>query len=250
MKIPIALCVAALAWVGCGKPEAPAPEVAPPPATSMAPLTGTATIAGKVVFRGDAPLASPLRMRADPFCEAAHSAPVNSEEVLVNTDGTLQNVFVYIQQGLEGRSYPPVRTPVVLDQVGCLYRPRVLGIQTGQPLLIRNSDDTLHNVHALANANAAFNLGQPVRGMESRRVFTQPEVMVRFKCDVHPWMTAYLGVVPHPFHAVTGAAGAFTLRELPAGSYRVAAWHEKLGVKTATLEVPEGGTATVEFTYP
>jgi hypothetical protein len=108
----------------------------------------------------------------------------------------------------------------------------------------------LHNVHALADKNPAFNLGQPVRGMEARRVFNRPEVMLRFKCDVHPWMSAYLGVVPHPFHATTGADGAFTLANLPAGKYVVEAWHEKLGTKTTTVELTDDTAATVEFAFP
>ncbi|MEI6083261.1 MAG: carboxypeptidase regulatory-like domain-containing protein [Verrucomicrobiota bacterium] len=232
--------------VGCGKPaETP---TAPPPLAEPAPVAGTATIAGKVLFTGDVPKPTLIKMAADPYCASAHDATVPNEELLINTNGTLRNVFVYVRDGLTG-TYPPPTTPAVLDQAGCLYRPRVQGLQVGQPLIIRNSDDTLHNVHALGDKNPAFNLGQPVRGMEQKKMFTQPEVMLRFKCDVHPWMTAYLGIVNHPFHATTGDGGTFSLSALPAGKYVVEAWHEKLGTRTQTIELAAGETKTVEFTF-
>ncbi|MCG3148720.1 MAG: hypothetical protein PCFJNLEI_02165 [Verrucomicrobiae bacterium] len=235
--------------IGCGKPSEP-PAAAPLATPAQPAPPGTAVITGKVTYRGDAPRLSPLRMTADPYCESTHSGTApNSEEILVNADGTLRNVFVYVKEGIRG-TYPPPAAPVILDQLGCLYRPRVQGLQIGQTLLIRNSDDTLHNVHALADKNPAFNLGQPSRGMEAKKVFTKPEVMLRFKCDVHPWMSAYLGIVAHPFHATTGDGGVFTLKNLPAGKYVVEAWHEKLGTQTLTLELADGETKPVELAFP
>ena len=233
--------------LGCNKPSEPPPST-PPPA-EPAPVAGTATIAGKVTYRGEMPRPNPLKLAADPYCDSMHSGKVVEESLLVDADGTLRNVFVYVKAGLSG-SYPAPTAPAVLDQNGCLYRPRVQGLQTGQPLIIRNSDDTLHNVHALGDQNPAFNLGQPVHGMESKKVFTTPEVMLRFKCDVHPWMTAYLGIVPHPFHATTGEGGAFALKNLPAGKFTIEAWHEKLGTKTAEVTVAAGETKTLELVFP
>ena len=137
----------------------------------------------------------------------------------------------------------------MIDQNGCLYHPRVQGMQTGQPLLIRNSDDTLHNIHCLAEKNAAFNLGQPTKGMESKKVFTQPEVMMRFKCDVHSWMTAYVGVLEHPFFSVTGDGGTYSLEKLPAGEYIIEAWHEKYGAQQQRIAVAKDETKTITFEF-
>ena len=167
----------------------------------------------------------------------------------MNDDGTLRNVFVYIKQGLMNRKFVPPREPVLLDQNGCMYRPHVQGIQVGQPLLIRNSDDTLHNIHALAEKNDAFNLGQPNRGMESKKAFSKPEVLIRFKCDVHPWMSCYLGVLDHPYFAVTGDGGAFNLANVPAGDYVVEALHEKFGTQTAAVHLDKDETKTIEFVF-
>lgn len=234
--------------IGCGQPAQP-PTTEPAPVATTPVVTGNATITGKVLYRGEPPAGNPIKMAADPFCESAHGGKVAAEELLVNADGSLRNVFVYVKEGLTD-VYPPPATPVVLDQVGCMYRPRVQGLQVGQVLVIRNSDDTLHNVHALADQNKAFNIGQPVRGMEAKKVFPKAEVMLRFKCDVHPWMSAYLGIVPHPFHATTQDTGNFQFEKLPPGRYVLEAWHEKLGTKTATVEVADTGSATVEFVFP
>ena len=137
----------------------------------------------------------------------------------------LQNAFVYVKDGLGNRTFPVPKTPVVLDQQGCKYRPHVVGIQVGQPLEVRNSDSTLHNVHAIPKVNKEFNFGQPTKGMKSSRTFDKAEVMVPFKCDVHGWMNAYAGVVAHPFFAVSKADGSFEIKGLPPGSYTVEVWH-------------------------
>lgn len=229
---------------------APAPP--PPAAPTVAPQPGgnMATIRGVVQFRASPPRRSLIRMDADPKCAAMHAdEPPLSEEVLVNDNGTLRNVFVYLKQAPPGHTYTPPRTPAVLDQVGCAYTPRVLGVQVRQPLLIRNSDDTLHNVHALARVNREFNIGQPNRGMESTRVFTQPEVMIRFKCDVHPWMSAYVGVLDHPFFAVTGEDGRFTITDIPPGTHTVVAWHEKFGTHEQTVTLTAGQATELQFAF-
>ena len=144
-----------------------------------------------------------------------------SDAVLIGADGALKNVFVYIKDGLDPALLVRRRRPqaVVLDQKGCIYSPRVVGVRVGQPLEIVNSDPTLHNVHALPMANQEFNQGQPFQGIRMTKTFTAPEVMVRFKCDVHGWMAAYVGVVAHPFFAVTDADGTFEMKGLPPGTY-------------------------------
>ena len=248
MRLALVMLLATV--VGCGKSnEQPAPAQpaeTPPPAVEQA---GVGTIVGKVLFRGNTPPRTPVKLSADPICEAAHTGKVFTEDVLVNEDGTLRNVFVYVKQGLGNRKFVAPREPALLDQNGCMYRPHVQGIQVGQPVSIRNSDDTLHNIHSLAEKNDAFNLGQPTRGMESKKVFSRPEVMIHFKCDVHPWMSCYIGVLDHPYFAVSGDGGAFNLKSVPAGDYVVEAWHEKFGTQTTTVHLDKNETKTIEFVF-
>ncbi len=210
----------------------------------------TATINGKVVFDNGAPKMKRIKMDADPYCADSHfDEPARSQEVVVNDNGTLKNVFVYIKGGLEGKSYTPPAEAVELHQEGCIYKPRVFGMMAKQKLVIHNDDDTLHNVHALPKNSKEFNIGQPNQGMKTTRTFATPEIMVKFKCDVHPWMAAYVGVLDHPFHSVSSDEGAFEIANLPAGDYELAAWHEKLGEQTQKITVADGGTASVEFTF-
>jgi plastocyanin len=156
---------------------------------------------------------------------------------------------VYVKDGLGNLKFPVPTTPVVLDQKGCAYTPRVFGIQVGQPLDIVNSDETLHNVHAMPAANREFNRGQALLGMKYTTVFTTPEVMLPFKCDVHRWMNAWVGVLEHPFYAVSSSGGAFAIRGLPPGTYTIEAWHEKLGTQTQTVTVGAKESATISFSF-
>ncbi|HXG00141.1 MAG TPA: carboxypeptidase regulatory-like domain-containing protein [Bacteroidota bacterium] len=205
-------------------------------------------VAGKVIFEGTAPKAAILRMDADKVCKAAHKQPQRSEEVVVNANGTLKNVLVYVKSGLGTRKFEPPATKVVFDQIGCIYVPHVVGIQTGQELEVVNSDPTLHNVHSLSKENPPFNVAQPKKGMKLTKKFEKPEVF-KVKCEVHTWMGAYIGVFSHPFFAVTGDDGTFTLAKLPAGEYTIEAWHEKYGTQTAKVKVDAAGKATVDFKY-
>jgi hypothetical protein len=211
----------------------------------------SASISGKVTFEGTPPKRKKIKTDADAKCAEMHAdSPLLSEEVVVNGDGTLKNVFVYIKSGLQ-KTYDPPTTPVRLDQTGCHYVPHVFGMMAKQPLLIVNDDDTLHNIHAMpqAEGNKEFNLGQPTKGQEAKRTFANPEVMVHFKCDVHPWMSAYVGVLNNPFYSVTGDDGAFSLKGLPAGEYEVAAWHEKYGEQVQKVKVGDGETKTIDFKF-
>jgi plastocyanin len=158
-------------------------------------------------------------------------------------------VFVYVKDGLGNLKFPVPTTPLVLDQKGCQYRPHVFGVQAGQPIEILNSDATLHNIHAWPQANQEFNMGQALQGMKDTHTFTTQEIMVPFRCDVHRWMNSFVGVVAHPFFAVTGADGAFSLKGLPPGTYTIEAWHEKFGTKTASVTIGAKESKDVAFTF-
>ena len=214
-------------------------------------LGGTAMagdVTGKVLFAGTPPKMARVNMAADPICMKAHKDPVFSEEVEVNKNGTLKNVLVYVKEGLGNKKYEPPATKVTIDQLGCRYYPHVLGIQTGQELEVVNSDPTLHNIHSLSKDNTPFNVGQPKKGMMFTKKLDKPENF-KVKCDVHTWMNAWITVFNHPFYAVTGDDGSFTLKKLPPGDYTIEAWHEKYGTQTMKVKVPATGEAKADFKY-
>jgi len=216
----------------------------------MSPLHA-GTITGKVSLAGAAPKNEVIQMNADPQCAIQHKGkgPILSEAVVVGPNKGIRYAFVYVKSGLEGKTFAAPKTPAVLDQLGCHYAPHVLGVQTNQPVEIRNSDPTLHNVHSLAKNNPSFNLAMPVKGMKITKTFAKPEIMIKMKCDVHPWMTTYVGVVDHPFFAVSATDGSFTLKDLPAGTYTVEVWQEKLGSKTQTVTVGAADSKSANFSF-
>ena len=223
-------------------------QLAQAPATTEVSASGGGSLKGTVRFEGTAPESEVVKMNADPVCQQQHKEPVRTEGVAVNANGTLKNVFVYIKGEVTG-AYPTPTQPVVLDQSGCWYQPHVMGIQINQPFEILNSDSTLHNVNAKPQVNPPFNVAQPVKGMRTTKKFPKPEVMVKFKCNVHPWMSAYLGVLPHPFFSVSDEQGAFSIVGLPAGTYTIEAWHEVYGTQTQSVTVADGQAAELEFTF-
>jgi plastocyanin len=226
---------------------AAAPAAAPAaPATLDTANAGAVT--GKVTFAGTPPAPTPIKLSSDPYCQKANPGLATETEV-VGKDGAVENVFIYVKDGLGNQTFPAPAEPVTLDQKGCHYTPHVLGIQVGQPLQIINSDDTLHNIHGLPKANKEFNQGQPIQGMKMTHTFSTKEVMIPFKCDVHGWMNAWIGVLDHPFYAVTTADGTFSLKGLPPGTYTIEAWHEKLGTQTQTITVGAKETKDVAFTF-
>ena len=243
----VSLIILTAAACGGGSDAPAEPAAAAPPAFDPA---TAGSVMGTITLEGTAPAAETIRMNSDPACaELATETETETEYYVVGGSGGLGNVFVYVKEGLEGRNFPAATDPVMIDQQGCRYRPHVFGIRVGQTLTIRNSDATLHNIHATPAANAEFNMGQPIQGMEFERTFESAEVMVPFKCDVHSWMNAYVGVMDHPYFAVTGDDGGFDISELPPGDYVVEAWHEELGTQTQNVTVGEGGTAEVSFTF-
>jgi plastocyanin len=206
------------------------------------------TLTGRVLFDGPAPVNPPIKMTADPACLKANPNGATAETFMV-ADGGLDNVFVYVKDGLGNYYFEVPKEPVKMDQNGCRYAPHVFGIRVGQPLEIVNSDSTMHNVHAMPQANQEFNFAQQIAGMKSQKTFTAKEVMVRFKCDVHGWMSAYAGVLDHPYFAVTAKGGRFELKDLPAGTYTIEAWHERLGTQSQQVTIGEKETKDVSFTY-
>ena len=237
----------ALAACGGSQPsEAPASSTPAAPVVNPVDPATAGNIAGRISFDGPAPKPAPVRMDSDPNCA---SEGATDEAVVVGANGALQNVFVYVKDGLGDLQFPVPATPAVMDQKGCRYMPHVLGAQVGQPVEIVNSDPTLHNVHAIPTANQEFNTGQPIKGMKSTHTFSTKEVMVPFKCDVHGWMRAYIGVLDHPFFAVTGPDGTFSLKGLPPGTYTVEAWHETLGTQTQTVTIGDKESKDVAFAF-
>jgi len=211
--------------------------------------SGEASINGTVTLKGTAPKSRRIRMAADPTCHSAHKSAVLSETYVIGKAGEIKNVLVYVKEGLEGKTFKPSAEKVVLNQEGCLYSPHVIGIQVKQSLEITNSDSTMHNVNARAKVNRRFNIAQPIKNMKTIKKFTKPEIAIPFKCDVHPWMAAYVAVVAHPFFNVSDAAGKFEIKSLPAGTYVLEAWHEKLGTATKKVTLGKGQTKSVSFSF-
>jgi len=239
---------------GGGPAETPATQASTPPAAapSAAPLanaadgaTGTASVTGKISFSGQVPAPTKVSLSADPNCEKMHAGGLEHHPIKV-TDGGVANVFVYVKSGI-GAGYPTPSEAVMLDQNGCTYVPLTLGMQVGQPLKIRNSDSTLHNVHPRPKENPEFNLGQPVQGMVSTKTFKNPELMIPVGCDVHPWMRSHVSVLTHPFFAVTGDDGRFEIKGLPAGQFEIEARHSRLDPVSGTITVTDGEAATLDL---
>ena len=248
---PLAVAVAAavtLATAACGGSKEPAPAQAPPADAKRVDASKAGSVTGKVGYEGPAPQNAPVKLDSDPACAREHPNGMPLDTVLV-TNGGLENVFVYVKDGLGSYYFDTPTEAVKLDQKGCRYTPHVFGLRTGQPVAIGNSDPTLHTVHAMATSNQEFNLSQPIQGITTTKTFTAPEIMVHFKCNVHNWMDAYAGVVSHPYFAVTANGGTFELKNLPAGTYTIEAWHEKLGTQTQSVTIGEKESKTLDFTF-
>lgn len=235
---------------GCGGSETPVKlgAEAPLPLAQVDPATA-GTISGKVTFTGTPPVLPVLDMASNPNCERQHKTPARAETAVVNANGTLKYVFIWIKDGLPKARWSPPADTVRLDQSGCVYTPHVLGIMQGQQLEILNSDPVNHDLHAESKVNPAWNESQPPRAEHKFKVFNAAEVMFPLTCNVHPWMRSWVAVSPHPFFAVTGSDGTFKLNGVPPGTYTIEAVHEQFGRKQATVTVAPSGAATVDFTY-
>jgi plastocyanin len=206
------------------------------------------SIRGHIRLSGQPPGNPVIRMGMDPKCAQINAGKrVIQETVAASLDGSLANVFVSLQGAFPQTSLPT--QAVTIDQRGCVYGPRVVGVRVGQPLDIRNSDDLLHNVHSLSARGNSFNFSEPKAGMVRQFRLKDEEIMLRVTCDVHRWMTAYVGVVSHPYFAVSGTAGTFEVDNVPPGNRTVQAWHERFGTLSKMVSVQAGRTTTVDFVY-
>lgn len=261
--VAIVFVVTAISFlIGCGGSDKPTERRKPipkRPSTSASTIrtatasTGTASIIGKITFEGKAPkkwtksLAE--EMAVESACIAGHSDDPVSDSIVLGNDKQLANVFVHITKGIPNNAkYAIPSAPVVIDQKGCMYRPHVVGAMAGQEIKILNSDGIMHNVHALPSKNAEFNKAMPKTKKTFSHIFEEAEPIFPIKCDVHPWMGGYIGILNHPFFNVTDIDGKFEIRDLPAGTYDVEAWHEKLGTQKQTVTVVDGKPHTLNFT--
>ncbi|MEM9490021.1 MAG: carboxypeptidase regulatory-like domain-containing protein, partial [Myxococcota bacterium] len=204
-------------------------------------------IRGTVLLTGTPPEPEQLTLFAG--CETLADEPIYDDRV-VASDGKLKNTFIWIRQGWERWAVPPApAAEVELDQRACVYKPRVLGARVDQPITFINSDPLFHNVRTVIGERSVFNLNMPAQDQRITRTFKRPEVMVQARCDVHPWMRSYIGVVPHPWFAISAEDGSFALTGVPPGEYVVEAWHEVYGTQTATVTVTARGEAEQSFTF-
>jgi len=254
VSIPVLGLAVALSVAACGGGSKEAPGTSTPPAAGggaagqkVDPATA-GDVKGTVTIDGTAPKNEPIKMNADPFCVKANATPQSQETYMVGGDGkALGNVFVYVKDGLGNYVFDPPTESAKIDQKDCRYHPHVFGMRVGQKLEITNSDSTLHNIHAVPKTNSEFNTAQPLP-MKTEHTFTTKEVMVPFKCDVHGWMNAYVGVLDHPYYAVSDKDGKFELKGLPPGTYTIEAWHEKFGATTQSVTLGAKDSKEVNFT--
>jgi hypothetical protein len=254
MNVPHRLCWAFLAVFasGCSKaPSGPAQKAEKASAASyfkVDPATA-GIISGSIQYVGAKPVRKPIDMSGDPACVEAHKGKPYDESLLVSPKGGLANVFVQIKSGLEGKSFETPSTPATLDQRGCWFTPRVLGLQTNQLLQISNSDPVTHNVHPQAQSNREWNHSQGSGEPPITRRFPRPEVMIPVKCNIHSWMHCFIAILDHPYFAVSGADGKFAIRDIPPGDYVLEAWHEKLGTQELKVTVPPSGQQNIDFKF-
>ena len=228
----------------CGEREPAQPARQPTPLD----LSTVGTISGQVRFEGPVPEQTILQLGGWSECAAQHTGPVYAGDILVN-NGKLQNAVVYVKTGLGDRVFAIPEEPFTNDQKGCVFLPRIMTVQVGQPLHFLNSDPLAHNVHGLPKNSQQWNFSLGVKGASRTITVDKPEVMIEIKCDIHGWMRAYLGVFNHPYFTLSGADGSFTLKHLPPGEYEIAAWHEQLGTRSQKVSLDAKETQEIMFTF-
>jgi plastocyanin len=254
-RFPLFLCLAAgvLVTGGCSKSsttaETKATAAPEQPVVYYKVDSSTAgTVSGKIEYTGKS-VRRKIDMDEDPQCEKLHKTAVYDDSIEVGRKDALVNAFVYIKTGLEGKKFEPPSNPVVIDQRGCWFIPRVIGAQTGQKMEATNSDPVTHNIHPLAKINREWNENQPEGAPPAIATLKLPEIMIRVKCNIHPWMKAWIGVVDNPYFAVTGKDGTFEFKNVPPGTYTVEAWQEALGTQDQQVTLGASGTASADFSF-
>ena len=250
----LALGALALAIAGCGgnkssTSESPSAPAGAPAGKTVDPATA-GEVTGSVKLDGAAPKPKNINMAAEPACAKARTGgPAMTEEVVTGDGGTLANVVVYVKSGLEGYSFPAPTTPAKIDQQGCQYHPHVIGLQVAQNLDVVNNDQTTHNIHPIPKENREWNESQPPGAAPIEKSFAREEIAIPVKCNVHPWMKAYMAVVPNPYFQVTDKDGKFDLKNLPPGTYTLSAWHELYGTSEQTVTIGPKESKSVTFTF-
>ncbi len=246
------ICVVAL-MAGCsGKKNAePPPGSVAQPAVSFFKVDAetAGSVTGTIRYTGKKPARKLIDMSEDPACVEAHHGKAYDESLIVSSNGSLANAFIYVKKGLEGKTFETPATPVVIDQRGCWFRPRVMGIQTNQVLEVINSDPVTHNIHPMAEINREWNHSQGPGDAPLSRKFIKPEIMIRIKCNIHSWMHAFIGVLDHPYFAVSKEDGTFAIKNLPPGTYTIGVWQENLGTQEQQVTVAPHQDAVANFTF-
>ena len=249
----LAIGVFALAITGCGGKKEETSEAPAPAANAPAGKTVDAATAGQIMgvvkLEGTPPKMRTINLAAEPSCAKVRATPLTSEEVVTGDDGALANVVVYLKSGLEGYSFPVPSTPVKMVQKGCQYDPHVLGMQVGQKVEIVNEDQTTHNIHPIPMDNREWNESQPPGAAPIEKSFAHEEVAIPVKCNVHPWMKAYMAVLSNPYFQVTDKDGKFDLKDVPPGTYTIVAWHDLYKTDPQTITIGPKETKTVNFTF-
>lgn len=232
---------------GCRKKESEEPQ--PPAPTAVVDASTAGTIRGTVRLDGPPPQFKAIDMSAEAACVQANPAPVVPPIVVTGAHGALANVVVYVKSGLGSYRFDAPATPVVLDQKGCMYAPRVLAAMVNQPFEVSNEDQTIHNVHPMSRENKAWNKSEPVGDPPIQTTFAKPELAIPIACNIHPWMRAFLFVFAHPYFDITPRSGEFTLKNLPPGTYTIEAWHERFGFQDQTIALGAKESKSIEFVF-
>jgi hypothetical protein len=241
------LLLSVSAFIGCSKKESG--ETQPPAPTAVVDPSTAGSITGTVKFEGTPPVFRSIDMSAEAACVQVNPKPVAPPVVVLGEHGALANVVVYVKSGLGSYRFDTPKDPAVLDQIGCMYVPRVLALMTNQPFEVKNTDPTTHNVHPIPHGNRPWNRSLAAGEAPYVTTFSQQELAIPIVCNIHPWMRAYLFVFAHPYFDVTTKTGTFELKNLPPGTYTIEAWHERFGTQDVSVTIGPKESKSISFTF-